>query len=182
MGNLNPAFFHREESIYAASTADSSFYESFDPFEYMTAQAQRHEEINSEFQEFQELQLQHQQPHPGAASTPARPRPQREVASSETDSTPTPIRNALIRKVSADMINCAEHEIQFVVQHNRTPSMTEPADFSTIQRRKKQKADYEEVVRKQNKDEGKFVVSSQFADTPDGEVRSTTVQKVGYGC
>ena len=66
------------------------------------------------------------------------------------------------------------------MQHNRTPSMTEPADFSTIQRRKKQKADYEEVVRKQNKDEGKFVVSSQFADTPDGEVRSTTVQKVGY--
>ena len=98
-------FFHSEESIYAASTADSSFYESFDPFEYMTAQAQRHEEINSEFQEFQELQHQQQQPQPpGAASTPARPRPQKEVASPETDSAPTPIRNALIRKVSADMI------------------------------------------------------------------------------
>ena len=177
MGNFKPVFFHSEESIYAASTADSSFYESFDPFEYMTAQAQRHEEINSEFQEFQELQ---QQPQQGAASTPARPRPQKEMASSETDSAPTPIRNALIRKVIFDMINCVEHEIQFVMQHNRTPSMTEPADFSTIQRRKKQKADYEEVVRKQNKDEGKFVVSSQFADTPDGEVRSTTVQKVGY--
>ena len=82
------------------------------------------------------------------------------------------------------MINCyVKCEISFDwTQHNRTPSMTEPADFSTIQRRKKQKADYEEVVRKQNKDEGKFVVSSQFADTPDGEFRSTTVQKVGYEC
>ena len=103
MGNVEPASFHREESIYAASTADSSFYESFDPFEYMTAQAQRHEEINSEFQEFQELQQQ-QQPHQGAASTPARPRPQKEVASPETDSAPTPIRNALIRKVILNLI------------------------------------------------------------------------------
>ena len=65
------------------------------------------------------------------------------------------------------------------MQHNRTPSMTEPADFSTIQRRKKQKADYEKVVRKQNKDEVKFVVAGEFTDTPDGEFGSTTVQKVG---
>ena len=70
------------------------------------------------------------------------------------------------------------------IQHNRTPSMTEPADFSTIQRRKKQKADYEEVVRKQNKEgEVKFVVggggAAAAADTPDGEFGSTTVQKVG---
>ena len=102
MGNANSAFSHSEESIYAASTADSSFYESFDPFEYMTAQAQRHEEINSEFQEFQDMQLQQQQPHQGAASTPARSRPQKEVASPETDAAPTPIRNALIRKVITD--------------------------------------------------------------------------------
>ena len=101
MGNVEPASFHREESIYAASTADSSFYESFDPFEYMTAQAQRHEEINSEFQEFQELQLQQ---HQGAASTPARARPQKEVASPEADAAPTPIRNALIRKVIVNLI------------------------------------------------------------------------------
>ena len=65
------------------------------------------------------------------------------------------------------------------MQHNRTPSMTEPADFSTIQRRKKQKADYEKVVRKQNKDEVKFVVAGEFTDMPDGEFGSTTVQKVG---
>ena len=103
MGNFKLAIFNREESIYAASTADSSFYESFDPFEYMTAQAQRHEEINSEFQEFQELQLQ-QQPQQGAASTPARPRPHKEAASPETDAAPTPIRNALIRKVIVEMI------------------------------------------------------------------------------
>ena len=98
-------FFHSGESIYAASTADSSFYESFDPFEYMTAQAQRHEEINTEFQEFQELQ---QQPVPGTAaatggntSTPARQQhaQKQELASPETDSMPTPIRNALIKKV-----------------------------------------------------------------------------------
>ena len=94
-----------EESIYAASTADSSFYESFDPFEYMTAQAQRHEEINTEFQEFQELQQQPQHSQGGSAasgstSTPARPRPQKqELASPEADSMPTPIRNALIKKV-----------------------------------------------------------------------------------
>jgi hypothetical protein len=42
------------ESIYAGSTADSSFYESYDPFEYMTAQAQRHEEINQDFQDEEE--------------------------------------------------------------------------------------------------------------------------------
>ena len=99
--------FHSEESIYAASTADSSFYESFDPFEYMTAQAQRHEEINTEFQEFQELQQQQPQHSQGggsaasgSTSTPARPRPQRqELASPEADSMPTPVRNALIKKV-----------------------------------------------------------------------------------
>ena len=51
-----PIHYSGGESIYAASTADSSFYESFDPFEYMTAQAQRHEEINTELQEFPELQ------------------------------------------------------------------------------------------------------------------------------
>ena len=74
---------------------------------------------------------------------------------------------------------CERDESFSPLQHNRTPSLTEPADFSTIQRRKKQKADYEEVVRKQNKDEVKFVVGGGTADTPDGEFGSTTVQKVG---
>lgn len=97
--------FHSEESIYAASTADSSFYESFDPFEYMTAQAQRHEEINTEFQEFQEQQLQPQHSQgssaAGSSSTPTRQHAQKqEVASPEADSAPTPTRNALIKKVT----------------------------------------------------------------------------------
>ena len=119
--------------------SDSSFYDSYDPFEYMTDQAERGEDLLSAAAE-------------AAGAGHHDPFEDNDVE----------IRKRRGSNGPEDVMNTSAHSQlsvytpnrQNVRKHARQPSVTEVANAETILRRKKQKEDYDEKVRKTEESSG----------------------------
>jgi hypothetical protein len=118
----------------------------------MTAQAQRHEEINQDFQDEEEGRKGGGAKDEAVAAippTPKRNHVQKVCLRFKVLQSATRMKHPISRSVWEP-----NSHVKRTFQHNRTPSVTSPVDFATIERRKKQKADYEQVIRKQQDESG----------------------------